>query len=150
MNNGGGTDAILAEINANGTEEDRKNVRTLLDGTYTNPPDSKGAPQTPEELAAQSKTIDELMQTTEAKEAGLMRAHVLALRLYTTSTYASMNNPLRTATTPHPLAATTYYASQGIKMLRAVAGSLPNAHQPQDLWRGMKDMTISDLFLESD
>eukprot|EP00729_Bicosta_minor_P012023 gene12023-15124_t len=45
---GGGSDAIIHEINKNGTEADKKNLRTLLDGTYTNPPDSKGAPQTPE------------------------------------------------------------------------------------------------------
>lgn len=148
---GGGSDAIIHEINKNGTEADKKNLRTLLDGTYTNPPDSKGAPQTPEELAGQSKTIDELIETEEAKIAKLQRAHVLALRLYTTSTYASMNNPLRTdpATKPHPLAATVFYASQAIKKLRSVAGNLPNAHEPQDLWRGLKDMTISDEFFQS-
>jgi hypothetical protein len=62
-----------------------------------------------------------------------------------------MNSPLRTEppTQPHPLAITTYYASQGIKMLRSVAGNLPDAHKPQDLWRGMKDLTISAAFLES-
>jgi len=151
LGNGGGIDAIVTEINAHGTEEDKKNVRTLLDGTYTNPPDSKGALPTPEELVGQSKTIDELMQTEQAKIAKLQRANVFALRLYTTSTYASMNDPLRTdpATKPHPLAVTTYYASEGIKKLLSVAGNLPNAHQSQDLWRGMKDMTISAAFMES-
>eukprot|EP00729_Bicosta_minor_P022215 gene22215-14876_t len=49
LGNGGGIDAIVTEINAHGTEEDKKNVRTLLDGTYTNPPDSKGALPTPED-----------------------------------------------------------------------------------------------------
>ena len=42
-----------------------------------------------------------------------------------------------------------YYISEGIKLLRSVAGELPGAHQPQDFWRGMKDLTISDAFLES-
>eukprot|EP00729_Bicosta_minor_P032937 gene32937-biopygen1911 len=62
-----------------------------------------------------------------------------------------MNNPLRTdpATQPHPLAATTYFASQGIKLLRAVAGNLPDAHEAKVLWRGLKDMTISDVFVTS-
>ena len=62
-----------------------------------------------------------------------------------------MNNPLRTdpPTRPHPLAVTTYFASEGIKLLRSVAGNLPNAHEPQDFWRGMKDLTISAEFLES-
>lgn len=148
---GGGMEAIIHEINTDGTEEDKRNLRGLIDGTYVNPPNSNGDPLTPEELVGQSKTIDELMQTEQVKTAKLLRAHVLALRLYTTSTYATMNSPLRTdpPTQPNPLAATTYYASQGIKLLRSVAGNLPNAHEAQDLWRGMKDMTISDAFFES-
>lgn len=110
-----------------------------------------GGPRTAEELIAQSLTIDELMQTEQVKTANLQRAHVLSLRLYSTSTYASMNNPLRTTppTKPHPLAVTTYFASEGIKLLRSVAGNLPNAHEPQDFWRGMKDLTISAEFLKS-
>lgn len=148
---GGGMEAIIHEINTDGTEEDKRNLRGLIDGTYVNPPNSNGDPLTPEELVGQSKTIDELMQTEQVKTAKLLRAHVLALRLYTTSTYATMNSPLRTdpPTQPNPLAATTYYASQGIKLLQSVAGNLPNAHESQDLWRGMKDMTISDAFSES-
>lgn len=104
-----------------------------------------------EELSAQRSTIDALMQAEQVLASGLDRAHVVALRLYTTSTYGSVNQPLRTdpPTKPHPLAVTTYYISEGIKLLRSVAGGLPGAHQPQDLWRGMKDLTISDGFLES-
>lgn len=147
---GGGTDAIVHEINANGTEEDQRNLQGLLDGTYTNPPNSNGDPPTPEELAAQSKTINELMQTNQVQIAKLLRAHVLALRLYTTSTFASLNKPLRAdpPTQPHPFAATTYFVSQGIKLLRSVAGELPNAHDPQAFWRGMKDLTIGQEFLQ--
>jgi len=102
-------------------------------------------------VAARGKTIEELMETEQAKTGKLIRAHVLALRLYTTSTFASMNNPLRTdpATQPHPLAITVHYASQGIKMLRAVAGGLPTAHDPQDFFRGMKNLTIADEFMKT-
>ena len=151
LRTGGGVDAIVNEVEARGAAQDKRNLGGLMDGSYTNPPNSNGDPPMPEEVVAQSKTIDELMQTDQVRTAKLLRAHVLALRLYTTSTYASMNSPLRTEppTQPHPLAITTYYASQGIKMLRSVAGNLPDAHKPQDLWRGMKDLTISAAFLES-
>lgn len=147
MSTGGGVDAIISEIMWNGTEEDKANLNGILDGTYrTNHGDAS-----PEELAAQSKTVEELMQTDEVKSSGMQLVHVLALRLYTTSTYASVNAPMRTTppTKPHPFAVTAYYISQGIKMLRSVAGELPGAHQPQVFWRGMKDLTISDAFMES-
>jgi hypothetical protein len=154
FSNGGDSDpaeAMINEINLNGTPTDKNNLRGLLDGTYINPPHSNGDPPTAEEVAARGKTIAELMETEQAKTGKLIRAHVLALRLYTTSTFASINNPLRTepATQPHPLAITVHYASQGIKMLRAVAGSLPNAHDPLDFYRGMKDVTITEEFLKT-
>lgn len=150
MRTGGGVDAIKNEIMLNGTEEDRANLNGILDGTYVNPESSHTA-QTPEELAAQSKTIEELMQTDEVKSSGMEIAHVLSLRLYTSSTYDSINMPMRTTppTKPHPFAVTAYYISEGIKMLRSMAGELPGAHQPQVFWRGMKDLTISDAFMES-
>lgn len=57
----------------------------LMDGTYTNP----GEPNT------QLKTMEELMTCDTVQDAGLEMHHVLALRLYTTSTYSSINNPMR-------------------------------------------------------
>ena len=89
-------------------------------GTYKNPNTDDSA--TAEELAAESKTIEELMESNEVATAKLLDSHVLALRLYTTSTYDSINKPLRTdpATQPHPFAITTYFVSQGIKLLRYV------------------------------
>lgn len=151
MVSGGGVDAIENEIELHGTAEDKANLHGLLTGTYVCPDGTSSEPPSAEELAARRKTIDELMQTDQVKTARLTRAHVVALRLYTTSTYASINQPLRTSppTKPHPFAITTYFVSEGIKLLRSVAAELPGAHQPQDFWRGMKDLTISDEFLES-
>ena len=149
MTNGGGIAAIKNEVMMHGNAEDKKNVQGLIDGTYANPDNDDET--SAEELAAQKKTIDELMKTDQVRTAKLKRAHVLALRLYTTSTYSSVNQPLRTnlPTKPHPFAVTTFYISEGIKLLRAVAGELPGAHEPQVLWRGLKDLTISKEFLES-
>lgn len=139
--------AIVNEIELRGTSEDKNNLRGLLDGTFQQDPPA----ETPEEIAAEKRTLDELMDTYEVRTAKLTRAHVLALRLYTTSTYTSINDPLRTVppTQPHPLAATAYLISDGLKLLRAVVGGLPGAHEPQTLWRGMKDLSVSDEFRRS-
>jgi hypothetical protein len=82
--------------------------------------------------------------------ARLKAHHVLALRLYTTSSYSQINNPLRQdpPQRPHPFAATTYFIDKGIKMLRAVAASLPDAHTSQVYWRGMKDLGLTMEFLQ--
>ena len=75
---------------------------------------------------------------------------MLALRLYTTDSYSRVNDPLRQdpPERPHPFAATTYFISEGIKMLRAVAASLPNAHSMQECWRGVKDLGLTMEFMQ--
>ena len=83
--------------------------------------------------------------------AKLERHHVLALRLYTTSSYSKINDPLRSdpPVRPHPFAATTYFISEGIKKLRAVSAQLPDAYEGRVFWRGMKDLGFdADAFLE--
>lgn len=149
MSIGSGVDAIKKEVEVHGSESDKHTLQGLLDGTYANADNDDST--TAEELAAQRRTIAELMQMEQVVAANLQPAHVLALRMYTTPMYTSVNNPLRTdpPTKPHPFAVTTYYISEGIKLLRSVAGGLPGAHQPQDFWRGMKDLTISDAFFAS-
>jgi hypothetical protein len=51
--------------------------------------------------------------------AQLKEHHILALRIYTTSSYAKINDPLRSVPPqrPHPFAATTFFIDQGIKVL---------------------------------
>ena len=48
---------------------------------------------------------------------GLSKAHVAALRLFTTAAYKTINNPLRDAgrTAEHPLPVTVYLLSEAIK-----------------------------------
>ena len=67
----------------------------------------------------------------DARVAALSDAHVLALRLYTTLVYKSINTPLRklahtpaagsASARPHPLPVTVAFLSEAIKKLRAVA-----------------------------
>lgn len=148
---GGEIAAIRHEIATFGNPEDRANLEGLLNGTYKNPPHDNGDPPTEEELAAQRKTIAELLRCPESKTAHLEAHHILAVRLYTTSTYRAINAPLRgdPPITPNPFAATTYFISAGIKLLRSVAGHGPDAHTPVALWRGYHDMKITDAFMTS-
>ena len=63
-----------------------------------------------------------------ASAAGLKRAHVLALRLYTLGhegLHRLVNDPLRKRTRPHPFPATVGFVTEALKKLRA--GALPSA-----------------------
>ena len=103
-----------------------------MNGTFL---DSKG----------ECKNLEELVAHPHAITAKLKRRHVLSLRLYSTSTFASINGPMREEPPqqPHPFAATTYFINEGIKMLRAVAASLPDAHTRRTFGRGMKDLALT-------
>jgi len=136
-------DAIEREFRQHGTDEDKKNFATVIDGTYRNPPDGAGNfDSTP------PKTIDQLMQSPEVQTAGLGRHHVVALRLYTTSSYISINTPMRTdpPTQPNPFAATTFFIDTAIKRLRAVSAGKPDAHTPVVYWRGLAGMSLPKKF----
>lgn len=138
--------AILAEFETHGNDEDKQNARTVLDGTYVNPPD----PKKPGQVPVRCKSLDELMGAPEVAAAGLGKHHIFALRLYTTSSYKCINAPMRTLppTRPHPFAVTTYFISDAIKKLRTVAGEQADANSTKTYWRGLKDMTLSMAFLK--
>lgn len=150
-----GVRAIKQEFQDHGTDEDKRNLQGLLDGSYRNPADSH---LTGEEydtdaaakLAAPCVSFDELMARPEVQTAGLGLHHVLALRLYTTSSYQSLNNPLRTdpPTQPHPFAATTYFISEGIKKLRAVAAERPDAFTRVVFYRGLRGMGLAKKLIK--
>lgn len=92
------------------------------------------------------------MMCDAVQDAGLERHHVLALRLYTTSTYRSINNPMRQSppVLPHPFAATLYYISDALSKLREVQGKdAAMRNETLVFWRGMKDLQITDEFLRT-
>lgn len=89
--------------------------------------------------------------------AKLTMAMVLALRLYTTSCYQSLNNPLRgldnqfkprplSREQPHPFPVTVHLLTEAIKRLRAVEGEAATMNQPVTLWRGLRGMRMSQEF----
>jgi hypothetical protein len=130
-----GEAAIAREIEASGSAKDKANFAAIVAGTYSDDND-------------ECIGLDELVAHPHAVLAKLERYHVLALRLYTTDTHKKINDPLRSnpPQRPHPFAATTYFISEGIKMLRAVAASLKDAHTEQIFWRGMKDVDLTIEF----
>lgn len=143
---------MLKEFAKSGTTEDNRNIATLLNGTYKHPPNSDGSPLTAEEIRGQAITMEELMLSDSVQGAGLERHHVLALRLYTTSTYRSINNPMRQSppVLPHPFAATLYYISDALSKLRELQGKdLAVRNESQVFWRGMKDLQIADTFVRT-
>jgi len=69
-------------------------------------------------------TLDEFVEKVEAKKAGLEREEVIALRVYTTASYKSLNDPFHNAGTGgrrvvHPFPATIGFLASGIKKLRS-------------------------------
>ena len=143
---------MLKEFAKNGTDEDNMNLKTLIEGTYKHPPNGDGSPLTADDIRGQSMTMDELMACSNVQDAGLERHHVLALRLYTTSTFRSINNPMRQSppTLPHPFAATLYYISDALSKLREVQGKdAAMRNETLVFWRGMKDLQITNEFIRT-
>jgi hypothetical protein len=128
---------IRKEFAKSGGADDKENLRCVLGGI-------KRAGWT----AGQS--LEALVAHPHAQLAKLQTHHVLALRLYTTSSYCRVNDPLRRVPPqrPHPFAATTYSINAGIKLLRSVAATQPDAHETRVFWRGTKDLGLTQEFLD--
>ncbi|KAJ1470781.1 hypothetical protein T484DRAFT_1917230 [Baffinella frigidus] len=96
--------------------------------------------------------IDDFLDHPSAKLAGLGREHVLALRLYTTVAFKSINHPLRDATRKaegkaHPLPVTVALLEKAVLQLRKVEGNQATAHDSVDLYRGLANRSIPAEFL---
>ena len=129
--------AIQKEFADSGGDDDKENLRCVLGGIQR-------AGWT------EGLSLEALVAHPHAQTAKLKEHHVLALRLYTTTSYCRVNDPLRCVPPlrPHPFAATTFFIDQAIKLMRAVAASLPDAHETRVFWRGMKDLGLTMEFLQ--
>ena len=78
--------------------------------------------------------------------AGLTLPHVLALRLYSTAAYLSINQPMRdrSRSEAHPFPATVMFIKEALGQMRD-----PNATDAVDspLWRGLRDVSMPEEFL---
>ena len=111
--------------------------------------------------------FEDFMLHKNVTDASLSRAHVLALRLYTTPAYSMINNPLRDKSKyngRHPMPATVLYIRQSIMKLRSLALCETKKDEPTNtetdsitdsntntnntackiLWRGIQNVHLSN------
>ena len=125
-------DAIAAEF-ARAGAEDQENYRKVWNGLH---------------VGDSQKTLDELLAHPDARQARLGRHHILALRVYTTSSFRCINAPMRLdpPTKPHPFAATVISINDGIRKLRAVPALRGDVLARRTFWRGVADLGLSQQF----
>ena len=117
-------------------------------------------PASEQKLSGEQRTRDkgrdgwrlaDFAEHTLAKNAGLSEAQVLALRLYTSGVSRSINTPLIVGCTeekPHPLPALVGHLVSALKQLRSKAKELPFKGKGGHLFRGMRDLDVSEEFIE--
>lgn len=89
-------------------------------------------------------TLGDFLVHEHAQIANLTRPELLAMRLYTSSSYPRFNKPMRDQTQPHPFGMSVYWLAEGVRKMRAVAAQLhPEEFTKRvELWRGMSDMKL--------
>eukprot|EP00966_Prymnesium_polylepis_P325100 7381088-Prymnesium_polylepis.1 len=143
-----GVAAIEDEIEANGTDEDRECLNYVLyQRAGSSPKIFPNSPHRRDHVRSLENFFD-FVAAPEAQIAQLSAPHTLALRLYTTAVFKSINEPLRDENRkePHPLPCTVAFLNEAIKRLRAVQADSPKGYESVSLWRGMKGLRPTDTF----
>jgi hypothetical protein len=92
--------------------------------------------------------LDDFVKHPFAVMAGLNKAEVAALRLYTTAIYKWVNDHLRENNgQPHPLPITVLLIVKALRKLKKVGADQETAVANMTLWRGMRNLTTSDEFM---
>ena len=141
-----GVVSIRREFADYGTEEDKE----CLDYVLTHPAGSstRSFPNGMRDQGRQGEMLSDFVNHPYSVQSGLSDAHVLALRLYTTAAYKSINDSLRDLgrPTPHRFPVTVNFIAEGLKRLRYVGANDDAGHQKLILWRGMRNLRVSDVF----
>jgi len=123
--------AIEEEFAEHGTDEDKRYLTYVLhepvahhEGLY--------------DPARAGKMLSYFVDHPISKQAGLEDVHVVALRLYTSQAFVSLNAPLRRGE-KHPFAATVGFVTEGIKRLRGIHVD-ERAPVSVRLWRGLRNV----------
>jgi serine/threonine protein kinase len=92
--------------------------------------------------------LEDFMQKPQAIKTNLTKAELVALRLYTSHSYESINKPMRDMDRvgPHPLPGVVTNIQEGLKKLRRLGENDASSKQTVVLWRGMSAMKFSDEF----
>lgn len=164
-----GVAAIVQEIETHGTAEDKECLHYVLheaagssDRLFANSPhprdcDAHGVRadrRRPSDGAPMR--FDDFVAHREAQRGNLHAPHVLALRLYTTAAFVSINTPLRKLSAagnqcaePHPFPNVVRFMRDAIRQLRSnYAPERGTQRTVQYLYRGLKDLRPSDDFME--
>mmetsp|Transcript_54252 Transcript_54252/g.129264 ORF Transcript_54252/g.129264 Transcript_54252/m.129264 type:complete len:550 (+) Transcript_54252:228-1877(+) len=161
-----GVNAIVREFEAHGSDDDRLcleyvlreeagSCKTLYDNGYMDCDEQGGLL---EERRCWDKDeglrFDDFLKHRNVKDAKLNAGHVLALRLYTTYAFQSINAPLRASdigeTNPHKLPVTVALLAEAVKQLRVVEGKKgASSNAAVDLYRGMQGVQVPQEFMSS-
>jgi len=142
-----GKNAILEEFQ-NASADDRENLQYCLNeraGTS-----SKRFSNGERDQGRNGETLKDFVKKRESVNAELTDAHVLALRLYTTSVYTSLNAPLRDLEKckrdGHPFPCTVAFCDEAIRRLRK---NSQQGTSEQVLWRGLRNLELEAGFMET-
>lgn len=88
--------------------------------------------------------LKDFLDLPSSKLARLKIEHVLAVRLYSSSSYSLFNNPMRSKIQPHPIKFTVWALNEALKKLKKVEAKLkPDEYNKvKHLFRGMKNVTL--------
>ncbi|KAL1503212.1 hypothetical protein AB1Y20_011268 [Prymnesium parvum] len=160
----GGVDAIRREVEAHGSAEDKECLHYVLheeagssEKEFQNGlrrdcgPDGQLLPERRVAAGGRGMRFADFVAHEHARLSKLEDAHVLALRLYTTAAFKSLNTPLRDHERfknkeKHKLAVTVAFIREAVLKLRSVGAASSSAMESQELWRGMRDVCITDTF----
>ena len=141
-----GVASLRREFADHGTAEDKECLDYILNAPAGS--SDKAFPNGVRDRGRHGETLADFVSHPHSVKSGLTLAHVLALRLYTSAAYKSINAPLRDRgrQAPHPFPVTVNLIAEGLKRLRTVAADLPGAHETLSLWRGMRNLRVGDAF----
>ena len=166
-----GTKAIQREIAEHGTPEDQECLDYILhapagssDLLFSNSPhprdcDENGVRKDRRTESGEGMRLQDFVEHPSSKAAHLEEAHVVALRLYTTVAYRSLNEPLRDKerferSEPHRLPVTVAFVDQAIRQLRANEAPGHRGHEHESLsesrflYRGLRNVAVPEQFME--
>jgi len=143
-----GLPAVRQEIEAYG----KPGVLEHFDYVVNEASSEKAFPNGIRDKGREGLRLADYMKHPNAKTSGVKEAEVAALRIYTTAAYTHINEPLRDQErfarhNPHPLPALSTLIVRGLKKLRKVDASKASATEQMVLWRGMKDVEVTEEFI---
>ena len=139
---------IEAEIAAHGTAEDKECLHYCLHEAAGS--SDREFQNGRRDVGRNGEKFDHFVKHELSQKSGLEPAHVLALRLYSTAIYKSINGPLRDTTRQgaHPLAVTVAFVDEAVQAAVVGARERTSTISEQILWRGMRNAAVPEDFMQ--